>query len=185
MRREDLAHLLRAAARIVDDPDILVIGSQSILGTYGEDELPEEAWLSIEADVAFFDDPDALKADKVDGAIGELSPFHQSYTYYAQGVEISTAILPQGWRERLIRFESQSAIPADAMCLEPHDLVVSKLAARREKDYGFSLALITAGLVDVNILLERAGMLPDEHGIERTAVIDWLHSVQRRRRGDR
>lgn len=58
MRREELAHVLRAAARVVDDPDILVIGSQAILGTFSEDELPEIAWLSVEADLAFFDDED-------------------------------------------------------------------------------------------------------------------------------
>lgn len=43
MRRADLAHLLRAASRIADDPNILVIGSQAILGSYGEEELPHEA----------------------------------------------------------------------------------------------------------------------------------------------
>lgn len=76
MTRNELAHVLRAAARIADDPRILVIGSQSILGSFDEEELPEVAWLSTEADLAFLDDPEAKKADSVDGAIGELSPFH-------------------------------------------------------------------------------------------------------------
>ena len=96
MTREELAHLLRAAAKITDDPGILVIGSQSILGTYSEQDLPEQAWMSIEADIAFLDDPDAHKADLVDGAIGELSPFHEMYAYYAQGVEVTTASSPTG-----------------------------------------------------------------------------------------
>lgn len=43
MTREQLAHVLRAASRIAEDPDVLVIGSQSILGTYAEDELPQAA----------------------------------------------------------------------------------------------------------------------------------------------
>lgn len=68
MRRADHAHLLRAATRIADDPHILVIGPQAILGTYGEDELPQEAWLAVEADLAFVDDPASGKADQVDGA---------------------------------------------------------------------------------------------------------------------
>lgn len=179
MRRRELAHVLRAAARITDDPDILVIGSQSILGTFWEDQLPEEAWMSIEADVAFFDDPDTAKADMVDGAIGELSPFHRTNTYYAQGVEVGTAVLPAGWQERLVRFDDRSADPAAARCLERHDLVVSKLIARREKDYAFSFALIAGGLVDLDILLERSAMLPDEHAFDRAAVIDWLHGTAR------
>lgn len=37
MNREQLAHVLRAAARIVNDPDILVIGSQAILGSFEDD----------------------------------------------------------------------------------------------------------------------------------------------------
>jgi hypothetical protein len=49
MTREQLAHVLRAASRIAQDPDVLVIGSQSILGSYSEDELPPEATGSMEA----------------------------------------------------------------------------------------------------------------------------------------
>ncbi|MFN8234238.1 MAG: hypothetical protein U0V56_12475 [Actinomycetota bacterium] len=33
--------------------------------------------MSIEADIAFFDDADEEKSDKVDGSIGELSRFHR------------------------------------------------------------------------------------------------------------
>lgn len=52
MTREQLAHVLRAVARITDDSDVLVIGSQSILGSYPEDELPPEATGSMEVDTA-------------------------------------------------------------------------------------------------------------------------------------
>lgn len=43
MRRSDLAHILRAATEVSDDGEILVIGSQAILATYSERELPPEA----------------------------------------------------------------------------------------------------------------------------------------------
>jgi hypothetical protein len=33
----------------------------------------------------------------LDGAIGELSVFHQSFGYYAHGVDDTTATLPAGW----------------------------------------------------------------------------------------
>ena len=64
MTREQLAHVLRAVSRIADDPDVLVIGSQSILGSYSEDELPPEATGSMEVDTAFFADQwiDTMKA---------------------------------------------------------------------------------------------------------------------------
>ena len=73
MTREQLAHLLRSAAQIADESDVVVIGSQSILGTYAEDELPAQAVASLEADLAFFDDDDNAKSDSVDAHIGEES----------------------------------------------------------------------------------------------------------------
>jgi hypothetical protein len=78
MKREQLEHVLREASQIADDHDVLVIGSQSVLGAIPEHRLPPTATASIEVDVAFFNDPDDRKADQVDGAIGELSPFHET-----------------------------------------------------------------------------------------------------------
>ena len=82
-----------------------------MLGTIPEEKLPLEATASMEVDVAFLNDPDDQKANLVDGAIGELSPFHEMYGYYAQGVSVSTAVLPDGWRKRLVVVESQSTQP--------------------------------------------------------------------------
>jgi hypothetical protein len=53
VNRDQLAHLLRAACDVTGDPDTLVIGSQSILATHDEDELPAPATGSIETDIAF------------------------------------------------------------------------------------------------------------------------------------
>lgn len=75
MDRQQLAHLLRAATKIAGDPDIVVFGSQSILGSYDEDDLPRPATASMEADIAFLFDDDRLKADRVEGGIGEMSAF--------------------------------------------------------------------------------------------------------------
>jgi len=108
VNREQLAHILRAASTIVDDPNILVIGSQSVLATFDEEELPDAATASMEVDLAYFDDPTEDKADAVDGAIGELSPFHEMNGVYAQGVSVRTAVLPEGWRGRVVPWSNQS-----------------------------------------------------------------------------
>ena len=114
MNREQLAHILRAASTIVDDPNILVIGSQSVLATFDEDELPDAATASMEVDLAYFDDPTEDKADAVDGAIGELSPFHEMNGVYAQGVSVRTAVLPEGWRGRVAAWSlGQTSPPAE------------------------------------------------------------------------
>lgn len=163
MNREQLAHVLRASSRIVDDRRILVIGSQAILASHDADELPEEATRSIEADIAFWDDPGDEKSDDVDGAIGELSPFHESHGYYAQGVSVSTAVLPDGWRGRCVPFDP--ADPDGPACVEKHDLVVSKLVAGRPKDLEFASALLAAGLVEVDLLRDRADDLPGPQAV--------------------
>lgn len=101
MTREQLEHSLRAESAIAGDPEVLVIGSQSVLGSFTKDDLPLEATMSMEADIAFFDDPADVKADQVDGAIGELSAFHETFGYYAQRQHRCAAQGLAGPRRRL------------------------------------------------------------------------------------
>lgn len=51
MRREQLEHAIRTACQIIDHPEVIVVGSQSILGTYDEDQLPAAATASREVDI--------------------------------------------------------------------------------------------------------------------------------------
>lgn len=181
MTRNQLAHCLRAAARIAGDPDILVIGSQAILGSLSEEELPDAASRSIEVDIAFLNEAgDPPKSDQVDGAIGENSQFHETFAYYAQGVEVTTASLPEGWRDRVVPFQPRDSLPARAVCLEKHDLVVSKLVAMREKDTEFAQALLEAGLVDVATLLDRAESLTSVPKLIQRRVLEWIKAAARR-----
>ncbi|MCL2724504.1 MAG: hypothetical protein FWD69_08715 [Polyangiaceae bacterium] len=98
MTRTQLEHIIRAAATIADDDEIVVLGSQSILGQFPS--APAELLISNEADV--YPKNHVERSDLVDGSIGELSPFHDLYGYYAQGVGPETAILPLGWGDRLV-----------------------------------------------------------------------------------
>lgn len=160
MNRQQLAHILRAACAVAGDPEVLVLGSQSILGSYDEDDLPLEATASLEVDIAFIDDPDRSRADLVEAAIGELSTFHATNGVYAEGIHVGTAVLPQGWRDRLVGWNLHSSSPAVPRFLDPHDLAVAKLAAGRPKDRAFVQALLCEGLLDPHLLRERTGQLP-------------------------
>jgi hypothetical protein len=51
--------------------------------------------------------------------------------------------------------------------LDPHDCVVSKLVAGREKDYLFVMALIDAGLVDPGVLADRAETVDVANGVRQ------------------
>jgi len=104
LNRDQLAHVLRAAAKISNDPEIIVIGSQSILASFDETDLPAVITMSIEVDICFRHDPEERNSDLIDGAIGELSSFHETFGYYAQGVAMTTAILPAGWENRVVAY---------------------------------------------------------------------------------
>ena len=127
MTRSELEHLIRAAADIANDDEIVVIGSQAILGQFPE--VPARLRVSVEADVFPKHHPE--RAELIDGSIGEGSPFHATYGYYAQGVDETTAVLPDGWRERLVAIRNENTRGATGWCLEVHDLTV---ATRNSKD---------------------------------------------------
>jgi hypothetical protein len=156
VKRTEFEHAVRAAAAVLGVDELLVIGSQALHGSV-EGDLPEEALRSVEVDVAALEDPDGRKADLIDGAIGEASMFHATFGYYAQGVEALTAILPSGWRGRLVRFETAGTRGVVAWCLEPHDLWISKMIAGRPKDHEFGRALLERGLVEPVELTKRLG----------------------------
>jgi len=179
VNRQQLAKVLRSACRIAEDADVLVLGSQSILGSFDEDDLPPEATASIEADIAFLDDPTRSKSDDVEGAIGEMSAFHDRNGFYAEGVHVDTAILPNGWRDRLVEWELVSAHPAEPKFLDPHDLAVAKLAAGREKDKEFVGALLRHRFLDLQVLRDRNEMLDDVYEAHRSRTRDYLGAYDR------
>jgi hypothetical protein len=151
MKRSELEHLIRAAGSIADDAEIVVVGSQSILGQFPD--APSVFLMSMEADVYPLHRPEL--ATLIDGSIGEGSMFHELYGYYAQGVGERTAVLPAGWRERLIRIENPNTRGVAGLCLEVHDLAISKHAAGREKDLEFTRELARQGMTDSRTLAQR------------------------------
>ena len=113
---------------------------------------------------------------------------HETFGYYGQGVSISTATLPAGWRDRIVVFANASTEPGRGLCLERHDLVVSNLVAGREKDLEFTWALLEAGLVDATVFIERAQHLETVSAVRRR-VRRWVESCAqqldaRRKPGD-
>src|ERR1700739_2351390 len=93
MTRRQLEHIIRAAGAIADTEDVVVIGSQSVLGEFPG--APPELLVSNEADIFLRNDPE--RSDLIDATIGEGSPFQREFGYYAHGVDETTAILPDGW----------------------------------------------------------------------------------------
>jgi hypothetical protein len=160
LKRSEFEHAVRAAGSILGVTELLVIGSQAAHGSV-PGPLPEEALRSVEADIVPFDDPDESKADLIDGSIGEASMFHERFGFYARGVSESTAVLPNGWRDRLVRYESLATGGVAALCLELHDLWISKAVAGRPKDNEFCRVFLREGLVHADVLRDRLSTTRD------------------------
>jgi hypothetical protein len=160
MQRNELEHIAAAAADVSGEREIVVIGSQAILGSYPDP--PQAMLFSAEADVYPLNDP--AKAEEIDGSLGDGSYFHSTFGYYAHGVGPETAVAPAGWEKRLVRVEVPPRVGREdgaiALCLEPHDLVLAKCVAGRERDWEFARHAIAAGLVRVDELLVRIPDLP-------------------------
>lgn len=187
MRRDQLEHAIRAACQIIQQPAVIVVGSQAILGTYREEELPPEATMSIEVDVLPMgedNDEIARLADLIEGVAGEWSPFEQQHGFSIDGVDLTTAVLPTGWRDRLVKVQNVNTAPPSGepqftgWCLDKEDLCVAKLCAFREKDLNFVGALLGIGLVDPELIDERLADVPEANIPASQRAQDWLRSWQ-------
>lgn len=161
MNLKQLEHLVRACGSIAGCREIVVVGSQAILAS--RPDAPEELLRSMEVDCYPLDDP--AKADLIDGSIGELSPFHETFGYYAHGVGPETAALPARWRTRVVRLESENTGGTVGLCLSPEDLAVSKLLAGREKDVDFVREMLRVGLVSEAGIRALASELSSDQGV--------------------
>ena len=116
--------------------------------------------MSIEADLLPLSDPDQSKADEIDGVLGEGSLFHETHGFYAQGVDETTSTLPDGWRDRLVRYSNVNTNGVVDLCLDPHDLCTGKLVASRPKDLDFLRALLDADMIQASLLISRLAATP-------------------------
>lgn len=186
MNKSQLEHIIRAAGAIANVQDVLVFGSQAILGQFpgpglalGQSEQVIDSSVediqailvrSMEVDILI--PSDETKADLIDGSIGELSAFHHTYGYYAQGIDQTTAMLPEGWQTRLIVICNVNTNYVRGHCLEIHDLLISKLYAGRQKDLEFFQAARRLQLFNADTLLQRLDSTPIAN--ERRAIIQRL-----------
>ena len=152
MKRSEVEHVLRAAAAIAQENTFVVVGSQAILMAFPY--APDELRVSRELDLYPAQHPE--KADLIDGAIGAMSSFDETFGYHADGVGPETAVMPGDWRNReQLHYVGDVTV----ICPEVHDLAVSKCVAGRDKDADFVRALLKHSMIEQAILLERIALL--------------------------
>lgn len=177
MTREELEHIIRAAADITNQYEFVIVGSQSILGTRAR---PERVFtVSMEAGIYPLAAPEL--ANDIGGAIGEGSQFHETYGYYAQGVGPDTAILPNDWQERVCRVQNGNTNDRVGYCIGVLALFLAKAVAGRDKDREFCKALIEHHYVTVPDVLALIGRMPLDGGEQRklrSTVRRWARAVE-------
>jgi hypothetical protein len=166
MRRSEAEHVLRAAAAIAQEQSFVIVGSQAVL--FLLPDAPQALLVSRELDLYPALHPE--KADLIDGAIGALSSFDDTFGYHADGVGPETAVLPADWLDRA-SFHCVGDVTA--ICPDLHDLAVSKCVAGCDKDADFVRELLRNNLVDIDLLRRRIGMLDaTKHPLAH--VINWV-----------
>jgi len=172
MNRDQLEHAIRSACDISGDNEVYIFGSQAILGQYPNAD--NKLTRSIEVDAYPKNKPETV--DKIDGALGENSPFHHTHGFYVHGVSIETASLPEGWKDRTKKVQDYMDQNKIGWCIEAHDLAASKLMAYREKDIRFVRTLIVENLINLEVLRKRLQMTDTEFKVKERAL-HWVDNV--------
>lgn len=153
-------HTIRAVKNVTGKDTFLVIGSQAVLGhMYHKGyNFDFEFNDSTEIDITPYPDDDDL-SDMISGSLGEMSTFHMTFSYYVDGVSSFTAIMPEGWEDRLLKLNIEGC---NIYFPSLEDIACSKYAAYREKDLRFVEIMWREGLINEYTLLLLAEVLPLE-----------------------
>ena len=129
LKQEAIAHLLRAASAITNEPSFDLFGTGAVIAR--AKTLPLDLSRTRELDLQLPDDERGrVIADPIDGSIGEGSQFDATFGYYAHAIAEGTAQLPARWRSRAMKIEVQAGL--SCICPDASDIALSKIAAWRE-----------------------------------------------------
>jgi len=160
MKKQQLDHVLGAAGRITGEKQFVIVGSQALHGKYPD--LADEILRSAEVDLMV--KGDVAKTEWLN-VIGQFSPFHEQFGYYADPVDENTATLPKGWKGRLVHLPPGDTEGVRALCLDPHDLAIAKYVADREKDRVFTRDLARRRITTRKRLLELLVATPIDEAV--------------------
>jgi hypothetical protein len=167
--RDELEHAIRATCDLANDTEVIVFGSQAILGQFPD--APPTLRQSGEADIAPKHAVD--KIDLIDAILGEDSQFHQLHGFYVHGIPIEAATLPAAWEERAVKVQNKNTRDFIGWCIEAHDLAASKLIASREKDLEFVRVLLVEAMVAPRKLITRVRRLPIPEDVKER-LVRWV-----------
>lgn len=148
MRREDVQRALEAARVVSRHHEFVIAGSLSVLGLL---QAPPER-MSMSIDIDFYPLRDPGRAADIASVLGEDSEFHERNGYYLDAVSPELPVLPDGWKDRLVKVELGQTT---AYFLDVNDTAVSKYARSAENDYRWLEAGYEAKLLNIDTIASR------------------------------
>ncbi len=134
MNVEQFFHVCRSAAAISGVREVTAFGAAAVVPWIARDCPGAPFWPSMELDV---DPGGESKADLVDGTIGELSLFEDTFGVRAHGVTLEAFISPRDWTSRAGAFDDPTS-GVRVRVPHPVDLVVAKLVRGEQREYEFA-----------------------------------------------
>lgn len=148
MRREDIQRALEAASAVSSHHEFVIAGSLSVLGLLATP--PERMSMSI--DIDFYPMRDPGGAADIAAVLGEDSDFHERNGYYLDAISPELPVLPEGWRDRLVKVELGLTT---AFFLDVNDTAVSKYARGAENDYRWLEAGYEVKILNIDTIASR------------------------------
>ncbi|QAY80403.1 DUF6036 family nucleotidyltransferase [Sphingosinicella sp. BN140058] len=151
--RDDLVRAIRSVAKLFETDTVYVIGSQALL--VARPDVDRRLRFSQEIDcypanaAKWPDEHEGQEASEAIASLfGEGSNFHQSFGFFIDGVDETTAILPADWRDRSVHLKVAGEDGRRITAIAPHpaDIVAAKLVRGSEKDVIFASLCFGAGL---------------------------------------
>lgn len=177
-----LDQLFRLGAKIKEltkHQDLVVIGSNAVLGLAEHSVIPPEMAMSTDIDGYLKNDPE--RTSDLIKALGEDSAFHQDVGVFLDPVRPSLPTLPDGWEHRMLLVERDGF---RAWFIDPDDAAIAKYARGEERDTRWIRAGLKAGLVSMAKVQARVGkttFLDDNEETEARARIaadlKWIAEI--------
>jgi hypothetical protein len=149
---ELLFDALERARQLIGHSEYVIVGSLSAIAHETSGRLPPEMAMSNDFDMYSRADPGRIH--DVVAALGEGSPFYDENDAFIDPVSPKLLTLPTGWEERMRLIERNGI---KAFFLDANDAAISKYARGAPTDERWIQAGIRAGIVSLDVVVERLG----------------------------
>lgn len=188
---DDLLRVVRALAYEFKTDTVFIVGSQAILASMPDapeaarespeiDAFPQNAKIwEVEEAQRTRDGVRPIASEHIDGLFGSESQFHRTHGFYIDGVDETTAKLPNGWQGRAVKVRTEvEGRTVTGVAPSAEDLVVSKVARLDDRDKRFVEAIHAQRPLDLELVERRIGETDFEPAIAERATT-YIRSLKR------